>query len=101
MADLQYEDAEIAGQYDTFYPPERRRDFRFYLPYIMRAEAVLDVGCGTGALLKLARQGGHTGRLVGLDPGPGMLSVARRRSDIEWVHGDLGAARWTGSSTSR
>src|SRR5688500_20402312 len=60
----------------------------------MRAGAVLDVGCGTGALLRRARERGHTGRLVGLDPGAGMLSVARRRSDVEWVHGDLGEARW-------
>lgn len=94
MAELQYEDTEIAGLYDTFYPPERRRDFGFYLPYIMRAGAVLDIGCGTGALLGLARERGHTGRLVGLDPGAGMLSVARRRADVEWVHGDLTEARW-------
>ncbi len=58
---------------------------------IMEADAVLDVGCGTGALLHMAREAGHNGRLVGLDPAVGMLEQARRRSDVEWVLGDLAA----------
>ena len=60
----------------------------------MSAEAVLDVGCGTGALLHGARAAGHTGRLCGLDPAGGMLEQARKRSDIEWIHGDLGSVAW-------
>src|SRR2546425_11505791 len=60
----------------------------------MSAEAVLDVGCGTGALLHGARAAGHAGRLCGLDPADGMLQQARRRSDIEWVLGDLAAVDW-------
>jgi ubiquinone/menaquinone biosynthesis C-methylase UbiE len=61
----------------------------------MAAEAVLDVGCGTGAMLREAREAGHAGRLVGLDPAAGMLAQARRRGDIEWVEGDLASAAWT------
>jgi SAM-dependent methyltransferase len=60
----------------------------------MSADTVLDVGCGTGLLLHRARQAGHIGRLCGLDPAVGMLEQARRRSDIEWVPGDLGSAAW-------
>src|SRR5258708_36601912 len=60
----------------------------------MSAEAVLDVGCGTGALLHRAREAGHTGRLCGLDPALGMLEQARKRSDIEWYFGDLASVRW-------
>lgn len=60
----------------------------------MSAKSVLDVGCGTGALLHWARETGHAGRLVGLDPARGMLDVARTRSDIEWIHGDLTAVAW-------
>ncbi|MEK8169819.1 winged helix-turn-helix transcriptional regulator [Streptomyces sp. M19] len=60
-------------------PLGRTRDFTFYLPLVMSARSVLDVGCGTGALLRGARENGHTGRLCGLDPAVGMLEVARTR----------------------
>src|SRR5918992_1455238 len=84
-----FTDLEQAALYDRMHPPGERSDFRFYLPMIMEARAVVDVGCGTGALLHMAREAGHSGRLVGLDPAIGMLELARRRSDIEWVRGDL------------
>jgi SAM-dependent methyltransferase len=51
-------------------------------------------GCGTGELLRLAREGGHAGRLVGLDPAPAMLDVAGQRRDVEWFLGDLNSATW-------
>jgi ubiquinone/menaquinone biosynthesis C-methylase UbiE len=60
----------------------------------MAARSVLDVGCGTGALLHRARQAGHRGRFCGLDPGAGMLERARRRPDVEWMLGDLSTPRW-------
>ena len=84
-----FADAEQAALYDRLSPPEERNDFRFYLPMIMAAGAVLDVGGGTGTLLHLAREAGHGGRLMGLDPATGMLQQARQRSDIEWILGDL------------
>ncbi|NGO73596.1 class I SAM-dependent methyltransferase, partial [Streptomyces boncukensis] len=59
----------------------------FYLPLVMEAGAVLDVGCGTGSLLHRARERGHRGRLAGLDPDPAALERARRRTDVEWVQG--------------
>jgi len=78
----------------VFCPPERRDDFSFYLRLVMSAETVLDVGCGTGALLHRAREAGHSGRLCGLDPASGMLNQARKRSDIEWILGDLASVGW-------
>ncbi|HEX2221441.1 MAG TPA: class I SAM-dependent methyltransferase [Candidatus Limnocylindria bacterium] len=84
-----FTDSEQAALYDRLHPPRERNDFRFYLPMIMAARAVLDVGCGTGALLHMAREAGHAGRLVGLDPAQGMLEQARRRADVEWIPGDL------------
>jgi SAM-dependent methyltransferase len=94
MADRQFTDPDIAELYDLFHPPQRRADFGFYLPLILESAAVLDAGCGTGALLHSARQAGHAGRLSGLDPAEGMLGEARRRTDIEWVCGELGGAPW-------
>ncbi|MCI2416037.1 class I SAM-dependent methyltransferase [Saccharopolyspora sp. K220] len=92
MVDRQFADPSIARLYDSFCAG--RRDFDFYLPLVMSARSVLDVGCGTGQLLRLARERGHAGRLCGLDPAAAMLDQARKRSDIEWILGDLGSVGW-------
>jgi ubiquinone/menaquinone biosynthesis C-methylase UbiE len=61
-------------------------------------DVVVEVGCGTGhALAPLARRGGPTGRVVGVDAAPGMLSRAADRVEqaesevsdrIDLVRGD-------------
>jgi len=94
VVDRQFSEARLAELYDVFHPWEARGDLAFYLPLVMAAEAVLDVGCGTGALLHRARHAGHAGRLCGLDPAGGMLEQARKRSDIEWMLGDLASVDW-------
>ena len=95
MADLLFSDRSLAGLYDAMCPRDERGDFDYYLPLVLNSGAVLDVGCGTGALLREARERGHTGRLVGLDPAPVMLELARRRPDVEWTLGDLSCVAWT------
>ncbi len=92
MADHHYSEPSLAALYDAFCAG--RSDFAFYLPLVMAAKRVLDVGCGTGELLRLARGAGHAGRLCGLDPADAMLEEARTRSDIEWVLGDLSSVVW-------
>jgi ubiquinone/menaquinone biosynthesis C-methylase UbiE len=94
VADRHFVDPRLAELYDLWAPPAERDDLGFYLPLVMAAEAVLDIGCGTGALLHLARQAGHRGRLCGLDPADGMLDLARRHTDIEWVSGEAASASW-------
>jgi SAM-dependent methyltransferase len=93
MADRLFEEPRLARFYDAFCAG--RPDFAFYLPLVMESEAVLDVGCGTGELLRLAREAGHRGRLCGLDPAAAMLEQARARSDVEWCLGDVESANWT------
>jgi SAM-dependent methyltransferase len=94
MVDRLYSEADFAALYDAWWPRALSKDFDFYLPLVMSAESVLDVGCGTGAILHEARQCGHQGRLCGLDPAAGMLAQARKRGDIEWVLGDLASTAW-------
>jgi 2-polyprenyl-3-methyl-5-hydroxy-6-metoxy-1,4-benzoquinol methylase len=65
MIDRLYSHPALVALYDTF--GAGRRDFGFYVPLVMLAQSVLDVGCGTGALLHAAREAGHAGRLCGLD----------------------------------
>ncbi len=94
MVDRLFAEPRLAVLYDLFCPWDPRGDFGFYLPLVLGADSVLDVGCGTGMLLRRARAAGHSGRLCGLDPAAAMLEVARAAADIEWVAGDLSAARW-------
>jgi SAM-dependent methyltransferase len=87
-----YSDDEAAALYDVLNPWGPSDDF--YLALVMSAISVLDVGCGTGALLKRAREDGHRGRLCGVDPDEARLGVARRRTDIEWVTGTAASMPW-------
>lgn len=92
MVDRLFSDADLAALYDAMSPRRVRADFDFYLPLVMAAKTVLDVGCGTGAMFHEARAAGHRGYLCGLDPAEGMLAQARKRTDIAWVLGDLASA---------
>jgi SAM-dependent methyltransferase len=91
-----FTDADAAELYDLMYPwdPEEWPGDRFYNELVMAADSVLDVGCGTGSMLHSAREHGHRGRLVGLDPDVAALERARRRTDIEWVEGTAAEAAW-------
>ena len=55
---------------------------------------VLEVGCGTGAVCRALTRLPETGEVVGVDPSPGFLDLARSLADalpIEFVEGDAKA----------
>jgi len=85
----EFTDPRLVAIYDRW--EQVRPDYDFYrdLAATMRAEAVVDIGCGTGQLaVELARRG-H--RVTGVDPSPVMLAVARHRTGgelVRWVEGD-------------
>jgi SAM-dependent methyltransferase len=92
-------DADVAALYDLMNPwdPDRFPSDAFYDRLVLAADSVLDVGCGTGSMLRTARESGHRGRLVGIDPDRAALDRARRCADVEWVLGTAAdAAAWDG-----
>ncbi|MFD4504346.1 class I SAM-dependent methyltransferase [Streptomyces sp. NPDC058457] len=93
MVDHSYADLSLAALYDNLNPWGPGDDF--YLDLVMSAGSVLDVGCGTGRLLREARAAGHGGSLMGLEPAAAMLVQARRAEPaVEWVLGDLRTRHW-------
>ncbi|MGH8544329.1 MAG: methyltransferase domain-containing protein, partial [Gammaproteobacteria bacterium] len=80
---------EAATEYEALFVPAL---FRQWAPLIADAaeigpgHRVLDVACGTGVLAReAAARVGKAGRVTGIDPHAGMLTVARRLAPtIDW-----------------
>jgi len=87
-----YSDAEAADLYNL--PNPWGPGDEFYLSLAIASPSVLDIGCGTGTMLRRARAAGHTGRLTGIDPDWAALDVARRRGDIEWMQCTAASMTW-------
>ncbi|MFZ8757044.1 class I SAM-dependent methyltransferase [Microbacterium sp. HMH0099] len=85
-------DPRVVDLYDEDNPDGPDHDFYRRLAASERADAVVDLGCGTGLLTVTLAVGGR--RVVGVDPSASMLAFARRRDGaeaVQWVHGDSGA----------
>jgi trans-aconitate 2-methyltransferase len=57
-----------------------------------RADTIVDLGCGAGALFPALRARFPQARLVGVDTSPAMLASAAAASDVELIEAD--AATW-------
>jgi len=73
----------LAEEWDTQQPPDREEQLRRLLePFgdlLQQAQAVLEVGTGTGALIPLLRESAPIARVVSIDLAHAMLRRARRR----------------------
>jgi ubiquinone/menaquinone biosynthesis C-methylase UbiE len=49
-------------------------------------DVIVDVGCGTGRLLRKAASHWPRSQMVGVDPAPGMIEVARKRTPNAAFH---------------
>ncbi len=76
---------ESVNEYDLGTQP----DFCRELATEIHATTIVDVGCGTGLITReLARLGYH---MIGVEPSPAMLEIARRRpfgDQVRWLNGD-------------
>ncbi len=91
--DRLYHDPALADFYDLENGWERSPDFAYCHAMAAEASSVLDLGCGTGALAA-ALSGNHI--VVGVDPAPAMLAIARGREGaegVEFIEGDARALR--------
>lgn len=87
IVDRPYEEPVLARLYDVLNPWGPGDDY--YLDLVMSSRSVLDLGCGTGQLLRRAAAEGHSGVLVGVDPAVAMLAEAARDvGPVTWLHGD-------------
>lgn len=85
---MAFDDAELAAIYDEDNPDGPDHDFFRSVADECSAQRIVDVGCGTGILTVTLIEPGR--RVVGVDPAPAMLDVARHRpggAEVEWVLG--------------
>ena len=91
---LEFTDPRLTEIYDLVNPPGPDTAFYVDLADRVDATAIVDLGCGTGQLASLLARPGR--RLLGVDPEPAMLTIARRRSlagGASWVDGAAEALR--------
>ncbi len=92
-----YGDPELATLYDLDNPGGPDHAFYRALADELDARSIVHLGCGTGLLTRSFYATGRT--VVGVDPSPTMLAVARSRRDadrVRWVEGDATAIPQTG-----
>jgi SAM-dependent methyltransferase len=86
--DLHYVDPRLVELYDRANPRGADTDFYRQLAADLNAQMIVDLGCGTGLLTRELAVGDR--QVIGLDPAPAMLAVARRQSGaerVQWLEG--------------
>ncbi len=75
--------AETADWYATHYGEYATNRLAVDAIDVARDAVVVDVGCGTGSALRRLAPRVPEGRLVGIDPVPRMLAIARERASAD------------------
>lgn len=89
----EFSDPRLVAVYETLnsYELGTQPDFCRELATEIDAKTIVDIGCGTGLITReLARLGF---RMIGVDPAPEMLAVARTLpfgDRVRWLEGDAG-----------
>jgi SAM-dependent methyltransferase len=84
----EFTDPRLVAVYETVnaYEPGTQPDFYSALAAEISATTIVDAGCGTGLITRgLARQGY---RMIGIDPAPAMIDVARKSENgdqVRWM----------------
>lgn len=89
--DRLYHDPDLADFYDLENGWARAPDFDYCQALAVNAASVLDLGCGTG---ELAAALAEDRIVVGVDPAPAMLAIARAKPGMaEFIEGDARTLR--------
>jgi SAM-dependent methyltransferase len=89
----EFTDPRQVAIYDAvnLYAPGTQPDFYLGVAEEVRAEVVIDLGCGTGIItLEFVKQGY---RMIGVDPSSEMLEIAMQKPGadaVHWIHGGAG-----------
>jgi SAM-dependent methyltransferase len=81
---------DVVASYDGSDPLGNDKEFMIAIASELRAQQVVDVGCGTGVLARALAERGHTVEAV--DPSPAMIAHARAQPGGEHVHWGVGDA---------
>jgi len=87
--DLHYTESRLVDLYDTDNPRGIDYDFYIQLSKNIKANTILDLGCGTGLLTR--ELAGYGWKVTGVDPSSTMLAYARKQIGadlVQWIEGD-------------
>jgi SAM-dependent methyltransferase len=90
--DLAYVEPRLVALYDRDNPRGPDTDFYVSLVAEVGAETIIDFGCGTGLLTRELAIDNR--QVIGVDPSPAMLAVARQgpgADRVQWIEGDASA----------
>jgi ubiquinone/menaquinone biosynthesis C-methylase UbiE len=89
MADPIFQDPRLAEIYDAFDGPRTDLDHYVRMAQELRAQSILDIGCGTGCLaIRLCKLGFE---VTAIDPARASLNLAQQKKSAEkvrWLLGD-------------